>query len=108
MLFDREKGTIHVQRTLPKLNKTFYFSTTEITAKNKTLHSSNTTHTYRYKTYSLNIKHTDKKVKICESSTAINFDTFIKNYMNSNEKTLKILLKYEREDDLELNKKFHL
>ena len=108
MLFNREKGTIHVQRTLPKLNKTYYFSTTEITAKNKTLHSNNSTHTYRYKTYSLNIKHTDKKVKICESSNTTNFDSFIKNYMSSDKKTLDNLISYNKEDDLELNKKFHL
>lgn len=112
IVFDREKGTVQFNRTIPYLNKSFPFSKMELLEEQRTFeHDHKTSY---YNVCLLKEGKQDKKYYVCQISTDIveridyPFPRFIRKYMTSDSRTLKNLIEYNREADEELNKPFHL
>lgn len=105
--FNRIQGTIEFKRTIPKIDETFVFSKVEIVPK-KIDFIDEDGYRFNHKSYLLLTKNPEIKYLVCKSGPNMSFDTFIKKYMKSDERTLSNLIHYKREDDEELKKVFHM
>lgn len=107
IVFDRVKGKILLKRNVPFLNKTFIFSKCDITSEKKVLRGDEGVHRY-YSAY-IKYKYIDPKYLLCNHSIrSENFQNFIVGYMKSDKAVLNSLQLYDRDEDKELYKPFHL
>lgn len=109
IIFDRVKGEIILNRNVPFLNETFIFSKCDIISKKKVLRDDERMKGYHC--YSVYIKHKyqDPKYLLCNHSIkSKSFQNFIIGYMKSNKTVLDTLKLYDRDEDKELYKPFHL
>lgn len=109
IVFDRVKGKILLKRGVPFLNETFSFSKCDITSKKRVLRYDDGFQSYHY--YSVYVKHKyqDSKYLLCNHSIKNkSFQNFIVGYMKSDKAVLNSLKLYDRDEDKELYKPFHL
>ncbi|MEL0650676.1 hypothetical protein V6246_04530 [Algibacter sp. TI.3.09] len=101
--FNRIKQTVIYKRTFPNINATYNFNNLDI--KSKTINNiTNDGQKLHYKKYLIQVKNKNISYRLCKSNPDMSFDSFINKYMESDKKTIKTLIHYNKTDDLELNK----